>query len=144
MAMGWGENHGRAEKVSVDDWIARRQHLRRRVPGKEVILQWVPAVVVVCAIMATMAHGRRCRLRDLCGDDYLRRGLIHEREIEKNEVAQDCHPLAHALLLASPDPLAEATEGAPGWQTCLADDATGLRWHVRPTDRRPASATLAR
>ena len=28
--------------------------------------------------------------------------------------------------------LAEETEGAPGWQTCFADDATGLRWHVRP------------
>ena len=77
-------------------------------------------------------HGR---LRDHGGDDYLRRGLNHERETKKNEVAQGCHPLAQAVLLASPDPLAEETEGAPGWQTCLANDATRLRWHVRPALR---------
>ena len=44
------------KKVSVDDWIARRPHLRH-IAGyqrKEVILQWVPVVVVVCAIMAVM------------------------------------------------------------------------------------------
>ena len=45
------------KKGSVDDWIARRQHLRH-IAGyqerKEVILLWVPAVVVVCAIMAVM------------------------------------------------------------------------------------------
>lgn len=40
--------------------------------------------------------------------------------------------MAQAVLLASTDPLAGETEGAPGWQTYLADDATGLRWHVRP------------
>ena len=45
------------KKVSVDDWIARRQHARH-IAGyrerKEVILQWVPVVMVVCAIMAVM------------------------------------------------------------------------------------------
>jgi hypothetical protein len=43
------------KQLSVDDWIARRQHLRHIVgyqERKEVILQWIPAVVVVCAIMA--------------------------------------------------------------------------------------------
>ena len=54
------------------------------------------------------------------------------REIEKNAVARRGHPLAQAVLLASPDPLAEETEGAPGWQTCLADDATWLRWQRPP------------
>ena len=108
------------KKVSVDDWIARRQHVRH-IAGyrerKEVILQWVPVVMVV---------------RDHGGDGDLRRGLNHERETKKNEMAQGCHPLAQAVLLASPDPLAEETKGTPGWQTCLADDATGLRGYVRP------------
>ncbi len=53
------------------------------------------------------------RLRDHGRDDHLRRGLIHASEIEKNEVARRGHPLAQAVLLASPDPLAEEAEGAP-------------------------------
>ena len=45
------------KKVSVDDWIARPQHLRH-IAGyrerKEVILAMDPGAVVVCAIMAVM------------------------------------------------------------------------------------------
>ena len=72
-----------------------------------------------------MGHGRRGRLRDPGRHCYLRRGLIHAREIEKNEVAQGRHPLAQAVLLASRDALAEETEGAPGCQTCFADVQQG-------------------
>ena len=45
------------KKVSVDDWIAQRQHVRH-IAGyrerKEVIWQSAPVVMVVCAIMAVM------------------------------------------------------------------------------------------
>jgi hypothetical protein len=76
------------KKVSVDDWLTTAL-TPLRVPGAEVILQWVTASVVVCA-----DHG---------GDDYLRRGLINACELEKNEMAQRCH-LAQAVSLALPDP----------------------------------------
>ncbi|MET0706130.1 MAG: hypothetical protein ABWY82_04685 [Tardiphaga sp.] len=70
--------------------------------------------------------------------------MIHASQGKATDPDQRRDPLAQAVLLAFSDPLAKEAEGRPGWQICLADDATRLRWHVRPTDRRPESPTLAR
>ena len=45
------------KKVSVDAWIAQRQHMRQNTGAserKEAIWQWVTVAVVVCAIFAVM------------------------------------------------------------------------------------------